>query len=72
MNEHQDEKLRELLKTAVSPVDAELKRDLWPRMLARLDQQAARVPWFDWVLVALLAACFFFFPGIIPALLYHL
>jgi hypothetical protein len=68
-----DKELRELLKVAVPPVaDVELERDLWPRMLQRLDQQpVARVPWFDWALAALLGAACLLFPGMIPALLYH-
>ncbi len=72
MNESGDEKLQQLLKKAFAPVDAELGSDLWPRMLRKLDERPMPVPWFDWILVALLAASFFFFPEVIPALLYHL
>ncbi len=73
MSERNDEKTCEALKRAMPPVeDRELKRDLWPAMLRRLDERPIRVPWFDWALVALLAALFFIFPGVIPALLYHL
>lgn len=73
MNERGDEKLRDILKRAMPPVrDAELKQDLWPRMLARLDRGEVRVPWFDWALAALLAAGFFFYPQLIPVLLYYL
>jgi hypothetical protein len=74
MNPHDDKALRDLLKQSVAPVpDAELRRDLWPQMLRRLDEaQPVRVPWFDWVLAALASATLIFFPGAIPALLYHL
>ncbi len=73
MNEQNDEKTRELLRRAVAPVaDAELKQDLWPRMLRKLDERAVRVPWFDWALAALLAMWFFLFPEGILAVLYHL
>jgi hypothetical protein len=74
MNPHDDEDLRDLLKQAIGPAgDTELRRDLWPQMLQRLDQkQPVRVPWFDWVLAALASAALIFFPGVIPALLYHL
>ena len=72
MNEPEDRKLRELLQSALSPVDAELKRDLWPQMLRRLDERPTQMLWFDWALVALLAIWFFFFPEAIPVLLYHL
>jgi len=30
------------------------------------------VPWFDWVLAGLASAALICFPGVIPALLYHL
>ena len=73
MNPHDDEDLRDLLERAIGPAgDTELRRDLWPRMLQRLNQkQPLRVPWFDWALAALATAALIFFPGVIPALLYH-
>lgn len=74
MNPNDDKALRDLLKESIAPVrDTELHRDLWPQMLQRLDAaQPVRVPWFDWVLAALASAALIFFPGAIPALLYHL
>jgi hypothetical protein len=73
MNQQDDKELQALLKQAITPVkDPELRRDLWPEMLKRLDQQPVRVPWFDWALAALLSAALLLFPGVIPALLYHL
>ncbi|HET8924146.1 MAG TPA: hypothetical protein VFN26_14250 [Candidatus Acidoferrum sp.] len=72
-NEENHKEIKQLLRQAVSPVkNAELQRDLWPQMLRRLDQQPLSVPWFDWALAAILGAVLFFFPGTIPALLYHL
>lgn len=72
-NEENNNDLKSLLKDAFAPVQhTELQRDLWPRMLRRLDEQPLRVPWFDWVLAALAGASLLFFPGTIPALLYHL
>jgi len=75
-NKEKDSEIKVLLKSAVAPVrDAELRRDLWPQMLRKLDEQPFRVahfPWFDWALAAILGASLFFFPGAIPALLYHL
>ena len=69
------------------PVDQlESRVDLWPRLRARIDSQSvadsadassnrerihSRVPWFDWALAVLATAALLFFPGIIPALLYH-
>jgi hypothetical protein len=75
-NQEKDLEIKVLLKSAIAPVqDTKLRRDLWPQMLRRLDQQPAlvnKIPWFDWALAALLGAALFFFPGTIPALLYHL
>ena len=75
-NEENDKGIKTLLKQAVVPVkDTELRRDLWPPMLRKLNEQPAlaiTVPWFDWALAAILGAVLIFFPGSIPALLYHL
>jgi hypothetical protein len=77
MNPQNDTDLRSLLKESVPPAShTELSRDLWPQMLEKLSGQpvpaAMRVPWFDWALGGLAAAALIFFPGIIPALFYHL
>ena len=73
MNKFHDEELRELLRSAVAPVaDTELEQDLWPRMLRKMDEATIRASWLDWALLALLPVWFFFFPQVIPALLYHL
>ena len=60
--------------------------DLWPQLRARVEAQHTadhaaaiinrespriRIAWFDWALAALAATALIFFPGIIPALLYH-
>lgn len=75
-NEEKDLEIKVLLKSAIAPVqDTELRRDLWPQMLRKLDEQSFpvnKIPWFDWALAAILGAALFFFPGTIPALLYHL
>jgi hypothetical protein len=71
-----DDDVKELLKRAVSPIhDLELRRDLWPQMLRKLDEQPSprrAIAWLDWALVAIVSAVLIFFPGSIPALLYHL
>jgi hypothetical protein len=76
MSNEEIKNMKELLKQAVAPVqDTELRRDLWPQMLPKLDEQPLpghSVPWFDWVLAAILSAVLIFFPGSIPALVYHL
>lgn len=75
-NEANDKELEALLRRAIAPArDVELRRDLWPQMLRKLNEQPAlaiTVPWFDWALAAILGAVLIFFPGSIPALLYHL
>ncbi len=73
MNNANNGEIRELLRKAISPVaDRELKHDLWPQMLRKLDEQPSRVPWFDWALAAIVSALLLVFPNAIPALLYHL
>ena len=68
-----NEKTREIIRKAIPPLaDRELKRDLWPRMLRQFEHRPARVPWFDWVLVALLAIWLSYSPQAILILLYHL
>ncbi len=72
MNEP-DEALKELLKRAAGgPADRELKRDLWPGMLRRLERPPVRVPWWDWALAAALLLCLLLLPKTIPAVLYLL
>jgi hypothetical protein len=72
-NDENHEEIKKLLQKAIAPVNnAELPRDLWPRMLVRLEERPFRVPWFDWALAAVLGVALLFFPGAIPALLYHL
>ena len=67
-----EERIQGLLKNAMRSMDSELKRDLWPEMLRRLDARLVQVPWFDWALVALAAICCVAFPGALSGLLYHL
>ena len=73
MNHPDEQELQALLKREFLPLEtAELQRDLWPRMLRRLEAHAPRVPWFDWALAAAVAAMLLLFPNVIPALLYQL
>jgi len=76
IDKENDRKIKELLQQEISPMkDTELRHDLWPQMLRKLDEQPAparNVPWFDWALAAILSAVLLLFPGTIPALLYHL
>ena len=68
-----DERVQRLVRRAIGPLaDAEVKRDLWPRMQARLDVPPVRVPWWDWALAAAVVVCLVAFPAAIPAVLYQL
>ena len=75
-NEENSKEVKELLRQAIARAqDTELRRDLWPQVLRKLEEQPAPVvgiPWFDWALAAILSAVLVFFPGSILALLYHL
>lgn len=65
--------LRKILRDSLPPLEQpELRRDLWPGMLRRLQEKPLRVPWFDWALLAASIAAAYFFPVLIPALFYHL
>jgi hypothetical protein len=73
VNDNEERKLREFLRSSLPRADAEPRRDLWPAMLRRMDvREPQPVPWFDWALLGLAAACLAFVPRIIPMLLYHL
>ncbi len=73
MKEPEIDDVKKILKEALPAVhDSELRRDLWPAMLRRLDERPVHVPWWDWALLAALAGALCFLPGIIPALLYQL
>ena len=73
MNDPEFKELGEKLRSAIPPLrQTELSRDLWPAMLQKMSEPRIRVPWFDWALATVAAAVLIFFPGAIPALLYHL
>lgn len=73
MNDQELKSISEQLRAATPPLkQPELARDLWPTMLARLNEPRVRIPWYDWLLAAAAATVLIFFPGAIPALLYHL
>ena len=72
MNETHEIELRKLLKKGLGPPDQELRRDLWPEMVRRMEKGERRVPWFDWALLAGLVGVAALFPTAIPVLLYYL
>lgn len=72
MTEQNDRQIREALTQSFPPVNTELRRDLWPAVLRKLDARPIRLPWYDWVLTALSASVFLFFPHLILVFVYHL
>ena len=72
MTEHDDREIREALKQSFPPVNAELRRDLWPDVLRKLDLHPVSVPWYDWALVGLSALMFLAFPRLVLVFAYHL
>ncbi len=72
MTELDDRMIREALKQSFRPVDTELRRDLWPAVLRKLQARPAPVPWYDWVLMGVSVGVFLFFPQLILVFAYHL
>ena len=58
----EEEEIRALLRQAFPTSETELSRDLWPAMLQRLNTSAVTVPWYDWALMAGLAAVVIILP----------
>ena len=72
MSEDNDRQIRDALKQSIPSVSTELRRDLWPDVLRKLDIRLVRVPWYDWALVGLSAAMFLAFPRLVLVFVYHL
>jgi hypothetical protein len=72
MTEYDDRQIRDALKKSFPPVNTELRRDLWPDVLHKLDVRTVGVPWYDWGLVGLSAVMFLAFPQLVLVFAYHL
>lgn len=74
MKEPEHEGIPEMLKDVFPPVDTELRRDLWPAMLRKMESEAIKkpTPWFDWVLAGCLAGGVVIFPKFLLLVAYHL
>jgi hypothetical protein len=72
MSEQDHDDIRRVLQGAFPPVNAELRRDLWPAMSRTLDTRMRRVVWYDWALAGLAGSVIAAFPDLILVLLYHL
>lgn len=65
--------LRKQMKAHLPPwPEPELKTDLWPRMLRRMEDAPARFGWFEALLAAAIVLVFAAFPDLLPVLFYHL
>jgi len=64
--------IRMQLRSALPPSDSELKVDLWPRMLRRLEEPPVTFGWFEFVLAGLVVIAFVVYPDLLAAVLYHL
>jgi hypothetical protein len=65
--------IRKQLQAALPPLhEADLRADLWPEMLRRLEDAPPRFGWFDAVLAGLIVLALAVFPQLIPVVLYHL
>jgi hypothetical protein len=68
-----DERVKQIVKAALPAVaHSDLKRDLWPAMRARIDQQTLRVSAFDWALMAAVLVLVVINPQAALTLFYHL
>ena len=72
MTEHDDRRIRDALKQSFPPVNTELRRDLWPEVLRRLEARPTPVPWYDWALAGLSVMTFVAFPRLVLVFAYHL
>jgi hypothetical protein len=72
MSEQDHDDIRALLQDAFTPVNADLRRDLWPAMTRTLDYRAPRVVWYDWALAGLAGGVIAAFPDLALVLFYHL
>ena len=76
MTEHEQERVLQLLRKTLHPVDGEAgavpRLDLWPEMLTRLESRHAEVPWVDWALLGGVAILLVLSPRVIPLLVYYL
>ncbi|MGA3087909.1 MAG: hypothetical protein ABSD75_04810 [Terriglobales bacterium] len=72
MTEDDDSQIRKALQRSFPPLDRELRRDLWPAVLLKLDTRPTLVPWYDWALIGVSAGVFLFFPRLLLVFAYHL
>ena len=65
--------MRQRLRSAVPPWrETELRTDLWPGMLRRLEESPSQFGWLEALLVGSIALILALFPELIPAMLCQL
>ena len=72
MTDQNYDDVKKVLKAAMSPLDSEMPRDLWPQMLRRMDRRSFSIPLLDWILLAVAVVFLALVPAAIPLLLYQL
>ena len=72
MKEPDHEEMSAVLREVFPRVDTELRRDLWPAMLRKLEAAPVATPWYDWVLAGCLAGAVLVFPKFLLLVAYHL
>jgi hypothetical protein len=71
MTEDDEKEIQERLQEAFPPVTPQLRRDLWPAMLRKLDAPTLAPPWYDWALIGGSAGMLALFPKLILLFAYH-
>jgi hypothetical protein len=72
MTNYRDKEIQRLLKEVIPRVDREVRQDLWPAMLRRLEAPRCYLPWYEWALIGAPCCWLVIFPKGILHLLYHL
>jgi len=72
MKDRDQNEIRNVLREVFPRMDAELRQDLWPAMLGKLDAQRESLAWYDWALLGILGGMIAIFPNLILVFVYHL
>jgi hypothetical protein len=72
MNQHEEDYVRQTLQDVFPRVNTDLRRDLWPAMMRKVEVQRPKIAWYDWGLAGLVAGVVAVFPDLILVLVYHL
>lgn len=70
-DDHEEREIGASLRKAFPATQSELRRDLWPGFLERLETPAIQVPWYDWALAASVLLSTLVFPKLVFFFMYH-